>query len=183
MFIGTKVRELRKTQNISMTDLSSKSGVQLATLSRIENLKMTGTLESHISIAKALGIELTELYTNIDREGEKIEVKTSESSTDVFTHNEKSSYEILANNILSKQMMPILLKVDPSGRTTAEQNQPGSESFVFVLEGNVTVYIEEDSFPLSRYSSLYFKSSAKHYFTNDGKTTAKVLCVRTPVAL
>src|SRR5882757_9175179 len=68
MFIGSKMLALRKAKRMSLTELSQTSGVQLATLSRIENMKMVGTLESHIQIAKALGVDVTELYKDITRE-------------------------------------------------------------------------------------------------------------------
>ncbi len=44
MFIGTKMHALRKAKKLTLTDLARKSGIQLATLSRIENLKMVGTI-------------------------------------------------------------------------------------------------------------------------------------------
>jgi len=61
MYIGEKLHAIRKAKRISLTELSEKSGVQMATLSRIENKKMVGTLESHMQIAKVLGIDVTEL--------------------------------------------------------------------------------------------------------------------------
>ena len=49
MYIGEKLHAIRKAKRISLTELSEKSGVQMATLSRIENKKMVGTLESHMA--------------------------------------------------------------------------------------------------------------------------------------
>lgn len=183
MYIGKRLKELRKAQGISLSDLAEKSGVQIATLSRIEHLKMTGTLESHMNIAKALGVDITQLYTNIIKEEDKVDLKTSRSDTDVFIHSDKSSYEILTSNVLSKKMMPILLKIEPEGKTNIEQNQFGAEKFVFVLDGKIEVKIDDDSYVLSKNNTLYFDASFEHYFINIGKSTAKVLCIATPVAL
>jgi len=63
--IGNKVKFYRLKNNFNLMTLSKMSGVQLATLSRIENNKMVGTLESHLRIATALQIELMDLYKNI----------------------------------------------------------------------------------------------------------------------
>ncbi|MCK5178412.1 MAG: helix-turn-helix transcriptional regulator, partial [Candidatus Omnitrophica bacterium] len=62
MYIGKRLRELRMAQGMSLSGLAEKSGVQIATLSRIEHLKMTGTVESHMNIARALDIDITQLY-------------------------------------------------------------------------------------------------------------------------
>ena len=68
MRIGEQVRKFREQKKLSLTELAHASGIQIATLSRIENNKMTGTLESHLAIAKAMGIELTDLYLNLQQE-------------------------------------------------------------------------------------------------------------------
>src|ERR1700733_13596313 len=101
MYIGEKLEAIRKAKRISVTELSEKSGVQMATLSRIENKKMVGTLESHIQIAKALGVDVTELYKDIHKQTAIIEVGENKNS-DIFTHSEDSSYEILTKNVLNK---------------------------------------------------------------------------------
>ncbi len=183
MFIGKKLHTLRKTKKMSLTELSQKSGVQLATLSRIENMKMVGTLESHISIAKALGIDITEFYRDIDKEAAILEVGEAQNRTDVFTHSEHSSSDILTKNILQKKMMPVLIRIDASGKTNMEQNAPGTEKFIFVLEGTVEVTVQEQEFILNKSNTLYFDASLPHSLTNKGKSVAKILCVSTPVSL
>ena len=180
------MKELRTAKGVSLTELSLKSGVQLATLSRIENQKMTGTLESHMQIAKALGVGLPELYQDVkapQADKNEVDVRIKEASADVFNYSEKSSYEILTNKVLSKKMMPILLKIEPSGQTNTEQGKSGSEKFVFVLEGNIKVSINNESYSLGPSNTLYFDSSLPHIFANEGTTTAKLICVTTPMEL
>lgn len=183
MLIGDKLHEIRKNKKITLTELSDKSGVQLATLSRIENKKMTGTLESHIAIAKALDIEVVELYSAVIQDDKKIEVSDTKNNSEIFTHNDKSSFEILTKNVLSKKMMPTLLRIEEGGATQAEQNTKNSEKFLFVLEGNIEIVIGKQSFKLEKNNTLYFDASITHKFKNTGKSTAKIICVTTPVAL
>lgn len=183
MYIGKKVETIRKSQKMSLTELSKKSGVQLATLSRIENMKMVGTLESHINIAKALGIDVTELYRGIDQKPAIMDAGPDQSGTDIFRHSERSSYEILTKNVLNKKMMPVLVRIEASGKTSMEQNRPGTEKFIFVLEGAVEADIDGTKFHLSRHNTFYFDASLPHHLINKGKSTARVLCVGTPVSL
>lgn len=183
--IGKRMQELRKTKKISLTELSEKSGVQIATLSRMENQKMTGTLESHMQIAKALEVDLTELYKDVAVQASesRVEVQKKDTQADIFNYSDKSSYEILTSKVLSKKMMPTLLKIEPGGATNKEQNTVGSEKFIFVLQGQVSVKISETSYDLTEGNTLYFDSSLPHIFTNEGKATTKLICVTTPVAL
>jgi transcriptional regulator with XRE-family HTH domain len=185
ILIGKRMQELRKAKKISLTELAEKSGVQIATLSRMENQKMTGTLESHMQIAKALEVDLTELYKDvaIQASENRIEVQKKDTQADVFNYSDKSSYEILTSKILTKKMMPVLLKIEPGGATNKEQNNAGSEKFIFVLDGQVEIDINAKSYHLDQGNTLYFDSSLPHIFKNNGKHIVKLICVTTPVAL
>ena len=183
MLIGEIIHQIRKSKKMTLSELSQKSGVQLATLSRMENKKMTGTLASHMAIAKALEINIVDLYRDLDKPKTEADIGKPQNATDVFTHNEASSYEILTRNLLNKKMMPVLIHIKEGGKTNKEQNAIGSEKFAFVLEGKVEVRLGEKSFALGKRHTLYFDSSLPHYFVNVGKTAVKVLCIGTPVAL
>ncbi len=182
MFIGDKMCALRRKKRMTLSEIAEISGVQLATLSRIENKKMVGTLESHINIAKALEIDVTELYKGIDKDDSPIEVG-GPSATDVFTHSEHSSYEILTKNVLQKKMMPTLIRIDEGGKTQKEQNKNGTEKFIFALEGHIEVTVNDQVFNLHKHNTLYFDASLPHFYRNTGKNTARLLCTMTPVSL
>src|SRR5689334_7173255 len=130
MYVGDQIKALRKQKQMTLVDLANTSGVQIATLSRIENKKMVGTLESHLNIAKALGVDITQLYANIREDSPKDRAK-EKKLTESFVHNEKASMEILTTRLLTKKMMPSLLRIEPGGRTTAEENTIGAEKFIF----------------------------------------------------
>jgi transcriptional regulator with XRE-family HTH domain len=186
MLIGKRIKELRESKDISLTQLAKTSGVQIATLSRIENMKMTGTLESHLNIAKALGVDLIGLYGEVKTEEQAPlppAISKPQAVAESFTYNDRASYEILTSQLLKKKMLPILLRIDPQGKTNMEQGPAGAERFVFALEGDVVVYIGKDAYELKANSSLYFDASLEHYFENNGKKTLKMISVITPVVL
>ncbi len=184
MQIGKRIRDLRKSQKMSLTELSQKSGVQLATLSRIENQKMVGTVESHLNIAKALGIDLTHLYKDIIREDSSATAKqTASSLKDTFAHSDQAYFEILTKNVLAKKMMPVLLKIEPHGKTNPEEGQHGAEKFLYVLEGEIEVNLAGQTYLLKKNNTFYFDASLEHHFVNKGNSAAKVICVGTPVGL
>jgi transcriptional regulator with XRE-family HTH domain len=179
MYIGEKLKEIRKEKRVTLLELSEKSGVQMATLSRIENHKMTGTLESHMQIAKALGIDLTQLYANVIRGTKRIDIG-KDPAADIFVHSDKASFEILTTKASSKKMLPTLITVEPKGRTNNEQFKLGSERFIYVVEGTITILIDNEIFELGLGNSMYFDSSLEHRFENKGEVAAKILCVGSP---
>ncbi|MFA5060636.1 MAG: XRE family transcriptional regulator [Candidatus Omnitrophota bacterium] len=183
MFIGTRLKEIRESKKISLTALSKTSGVQLATLSRIENMKMVGTLESHMSIATALGVSLGELYSNIRTEDRKVDLQKESKDPGIFVHSDRSSYEILTAQVLNKKMMPVLLKLEPGGKTNVEQSSFGTEKFLYVLDGSLEAKIGGETYSLSKNNSLYFDASLPHSFSNKGKASTRALCMASPVSL
>jgi len=63
MNIGKQIKSERLKQKITLAMLAQKADVDQATLSRIENGHMIGTVESHQSIARALGVSIASLYS------------------------------------------------------------------------------------------------------------------------
>lgn len=58
---GLRLRELREERSISQQHLADISNVSKLTIQRIENAKFSVTLDTLISISKALEIPLSEL--------------------------------------------------------------------------------------------------------------------------
>src|SRR3989338_3031558 len=109
MNIGEIIRNIRNERKMTLAELSQKSGVALATLSRIENGKMTGTLQSHMKICEALEIPLPDLYRYLSLNEKAVEVQTNRLRSDVFVHDKKSSAEIIVSKALNKKMLPTLI--------------------------------------------------------------------------
>jgi len=183
MRIGHLIKKLRKTQKMTLQQLSEKSGVALATLSRIENERMTGTIESHLAICKALDVTLPELYNEIEENRRVVDLQSEEGRTEVYVHNKKSSSEMLTSNVLSKKMMPIMMVVGKGGVTQKEETKRGVEKFIYILEGKVEASIGNEKYNLGAAETLYFDGSLPHFFKNTGSVDARIICVITPPAL
>ena len=183
MHVGHVIHRLRKERKMTLQELSAGSGVALATLSRIENGKMTGTLDSHMRICESLGVALPDLYRDLVASSKKIEVQTRKTRTDVFIHDKKATSEMLAPTVLNKKMMPTLIKTSKGGNTHKEETKPGIEKFVYVLEGRVEASIGSERYSLAKEDTLYFESSVPHYFRNAGKGEARMISVVCPPAL
>jgi transcriptional regulator with XRE-family HTH domain len=180
MYIGSRIKELRKQRHIKLYELAEKCGVQIATLSRMEHNKMTGTLDSHLKIADALGIELSELYSNLNK-GDSIEEPelNASSSPEVFIYNEAARHEILTNNVNRKKMIPLLLRIDPGGQTSPETNAFGTEKFIYTIEGELETMISNKPFLLAKNHGLYFDGSKNHYYRNISSQPCTALVIAT----
>ncbi len=182
MHVGEIIRKFRKENKMTLLELSQKSGVALATLSRIENGKMTGTLKSHIKVCEALEITLPELYRDLPASKKAVELQPRTTKASIFIHSKRSSSEMLTSNTSNKKMMPILVRISDAGSTNSEEARPGVEKFVYVLEGKAEANIGEEKYNLTKGDSLYFAASIPHYFRSSGGGESRLLIVTSPQA-
>ncbi len=184
--VGERLRRLRKQQRITLVTLAKSSGVDPATISRMETGQMTGTLESHTRLARALGVKLIEIYAGIEeaRARELVSMQTAGGRTEVYVHQAgKSSMTMLTTEVLKKKLMPVLITIEPGGSTHREETRVGTEKFLYVLEGELEAKVGETTHQLKRGSSLYFEASIPHALKNAGSRTVRCLSVTTPPAL
>jgi transcriptional regulator with XRE-family HTH domain len=184
--IGERLRLLRKAQKRTLTELAELSGVDIATISRIETGRMSGTLESHIRLASALGLKLTDLYAGIEEARAKrgATVRLPAQHKDVYVHEAgRSSLALLTSDIMQKKLMPVLVTIEPGGRTQREEAKVGTEKFLYVLDGSVEARVGDDLHQLKRGSSLYLDAAIPHSFKNAGRSAARMIAVVTPPAL
>ena len=184
--VGARLRLLRRSQKVTLVELAESSGVDAATISRIETGQMSGTLESHIRLAGALGFKLTELYAGIEeaRAKDAATMQPPSQHKEVYVHQTgKSSIAMLTTDILNKKLMPVLITVEPGGSTHKEEARVGTERFLYVLEGTLEAKVGEATHLLKRGSSLYFDASVPHSLKNPSRSVAKCLSVLTPPAL
>ncbi len=184
--VGARLRSLRKARRLTLIGLAKLSDVDAATISRVETGRMTGTLESHLKLATALGIKVTDLYVGIEEARTKggVSLLPASGRKDVYVHRAgKFSTTLLTTDVLSKKLMPVLLTLEPGGTTNREEAKVGTERFLYVLEGMIEARIGEAVHTLKRGSSLYFDASIPHVLKNPSQRTARCLSVVTPPVL
>ncbi len=69
MKIGNTIKRLRKQKVMTLKDMSKLTGIEVGTLSRIENDKMEGGLNTYMLIAGGLDLKLSELFAEIEEDG------------------------------------------------------------------------------------------------------------------
>ncbi len=62
LHIELLIKQIRKQKNITLDELSKRSGVSKTHINDIENNRKEPTLSIAVSIAKALDVQLTDLF-------------------------------------------------------------------------------------------------------------------------
>lgn len=180
MRVGKRVRELRKAKKITLVELSKQTGIAQATLSRIETETMTGTVESHRKIAEALGLGLAELYAPLDRRYQEIVHAKKEVPRKVSHQGKGCQVELLTQEVTKKKITPLEMTLAGNTKTSLERNERGVEKFVWVLDGELEVMLEKETYVVKTGETLYFDASLPHRFSNPRAKTAKLFIAVSP---
>ncbi len=180
--IGKTIRRLRKEKHITIEDLARRAHVPVASLSRMENEKMIGRVESHIRIAEVFGVTLLELYKDFSKN--TLEVVMDKIGHPVVGIQDKGfSSELLITDTHNKKIIPLIIKISKGERTTTDKTNTGIDKFICMLRGQVEAHIGKEKYGLSGNDSIYFDSAVPHYFKNTGTEEARLVCIIAPPIL
>ncbi len=176
--VGSRIKEIRKEKKITLIELSERTDVAQATLSRMENGQMLGTVESHRRIAETLGVSLSNLYDGIDERAQKVHQQKSSEPRKVLTKRDDFKAELLTSaDLSSKKIVPVLITIHPNAKTSRDNGENGIDKFVWMMDGEIKVVFKNAEYELKTGDSIYFDASAWHQFENPTLHTAKFLVV------
>lgn len=179
MSIGEKIKKSRNDKGLSLRDLAEKVELSASFLSQIEQGKASPSIENLKKIATALDVRVSflieddEVQRNVDFV-QKAQMKYIESRDS----NTKMALLTVSNE--EKTMEPILYEIGPGGESGRNYYSHSGEEFIYVIQGELTLYINESVYQLKEGDSLYFKSNQKHRFKNASKKETKAIWVVSP---
>ena len=103
-----------------------------------------------------------------------------------FTTNFEKIDEELGNktewiipNAQKNEMEPIRVTIRPGGKTYIDDPHEGEE-FGYVLSGQITIHVGQQTYRAKKGEAFYFKPTALHYIEAAGKAGASIIWVSTP---
>lgn len=179
MGLGDKIKIIRNEKGFSLRDLASQVELSASFLSQIEQGKASPSIENLKKIANALDVRVS--YLIEDEEGKKnaVLIKKEERYV-VESIDSGTKIALLSSGDIEKNMEPIYYEIKPNGESGRGYYHHPGEEFVYVVEGKIDIYINENQYSLEAGDSLYFKSKQKHRFKNNSKEIAKVIWIVTP---
>lgn len=181
--IGQKIKELRQAHGLSLLELSKKSDVIISSLSRIETGKMTGTIESHLAIAKALGVRLIELYAGLETQSPSAEFRQAHEAAEKQIQARGALMEPLVSAPLERKLLPVILTLGTGKSTKPERSPAGCEKLVYLLKGQLQITVGDETFKLKPGDSLYFEAALTHSFSNTNPGPSSALVASCPPSL
>ncbi|MBP5343218.1 helix-turn-helix transcriptional regulator [bacterium] len=175
--LGERIKSLRLENDLTQEELANRSELSKGFISQLENnltLPSIGTLED---ILEVLGSSLSEFF------GESpVDEKIVFTKNDFFEKEDqelKHKIEWLVPNALKYEMEPILITLAPGGKSDQDDPHAGEE-FGYVLEGEITLKLNNKKYKVKKGESFYYQSHVQHQIENNTNKKALVIWISTP---
>lgn len=178
--LSNALRRLRSGAQLTLKELGARSGIAASTLSKIENGQLSPTYEKIVLLADGLGVDVAELFSREHgptlATGRRAICRQGEGVVHVTPQYE---YEMLCADVTRKQFLPIVTRLRAHKREAfPELLRHEGEEFVYVLEGQVTLYSDfYEPMVLNADDSCYFDSHMGHVLVSSGAADARILWV------
>ena len=147
------LRELRKLNNLSIADLSARSGVSASVISKLERNQSAGEMDTCFRLARVFGLTLSDLISLAEnRTSHRTEAESYKSGDFLFTRVDYGN-------------MRAMHAVAPAGAklSTPSLHRDDYELF-WVLKGKVRFILHKEIHELSNGESIQFDALLPHTY-------------------
>ncbi|MDE9367477.1 helix-turn-helix transcriptional regulator [Luteipulveratus sp. YIM 133132] len=153
--IGPRLRSVRQEREITLADLSERTGVSVSTLSRLESGQRKATLELLLALAGAYRLSLDELVGSPA-------VGDPRVRTQARRHG---SMTMIPLSVQPGQVQ--VFKLVFHERTSPEHPRPRTHEgyeWLYVLEGRLRLLLGDQDLVLTRGEAVEFDTRVPHWF-------------------
>ncbi len=178
--LARKLRAVRKTRGLTQDQLAGLAGVSKAMLSQIEQNKINPTVAILLKVCDALNVSVGELLDEVPRQNILHVIRDADEHY-TFRKDEACEIRTLSPLSLEKSIEHYRIRLAGGGRLQSEPHFAGTEEFLYLARGRLTVVSDQDTVELHKGDSAHYRVDVPHALINEGKTTAEAfLIVRYP---
>lgn len=179
--IGPRIKSARRLKNMTLKELATLSGISEGHMSKIENDKTEASLALLHRVAQTLGMNL-DLFFDKSNEPERAVSRAGTRPVleiDAVRKGSGLRLERVIPSTPNHMLQCNIHIVEPGGSSDGQINHVGEE-MGFVLDGQIELQLDDETFLLSVGDAFHFKSHRKHGYRNPGETRARILWANTP---
>jgi transcriptional regulator with XRE-family HTH domain len=161
--IGAEVHRLRKSLDLTITELAAASGVSAGMLSKIENGAISPSLGTLQALAHALQVPISQLFTETEEERDCSFVKAG-TGVRIERRGTKAGhmYDLLGHSLSGDiAVEPYLITLSKEAVPYTHFRHAGLE-FIYMLSGRVRYRHADRTYILEEGDALFFDASGRH---------------------
>ncbi|WP_434797075.1 cupin domain-containing protein [Terrisporobacter vanillatitrophus] len=171
--IGEKIAQYRKSKDLSIRELAKMAEVTPSLLSQIERGLANPSVNSLKSIANALNAPLFTFFTS-EVIKEDLIVRGNNRKKVILPGAENVIYEMLAPGI-NDNLEFAIMDLSPKSSSCTEYIHHNGYEIAYVLEGEVTLHLDDEKFELKKEDSVKIPVGMKHRWENNSDLESKII--------
>ena len=175
--VGRNLRDLRIERELSIRSLAEISGLNVNTLSLIENGKSSPSVSTLQQLASALAVPITDFFETDMIKNNVSYQKASQRPQAVFAHGTIAD---LGAGLTLHGGQPLLVTLEPKTNSGPTPIVHTGHEFVFCLDGCLSYTINDHNYILNPGDSLLFEAHLPHFWQNVGESTSQSLLIMCP---
>jgi transcriptional regulator with XRE-family HTH domain/predicted Fe-Mo cluster-binding NifX family protein len=177
ILLGKRIRDLRTRRGFSLRVLADRSGLNVNTLSSVENGKSSPSVSTLQQLALALNVPISSFF-----ESEPVEKRVVFTSVDQRPQAAFGSTQMqnLGKDLAGSVVQPFVVTLEPGMGSGDQMIVHTGHEFVYCLNGFIHYRIERDEFYLKAGDSLVFEAHLPHCWENKGEDSAQFLLILYP---
>lgn len=168
--IAQNLKTLRMERNLSLGQLAELSGISKVMLSQIEKGDTNPTINTLWKIANGLKVSYTSLLEQKEHDTYVIRKKDIEAQLTEEGHYRVYCY-YTSTPYRNFELFQIELDEGYSYKSVGHSEK--SQEYIMVLEGELTLEVNNETYKLTPDDSISFSASSQHIYVNSGKGTLK----------
>ena len=175
--VGQCLRELRMNNCLSIRALARKSGLNVNTLSAIENNKTSPSVSTLQQVATALRLPINAFFETKKTTKAIVYQKETGRQIAAFTHGTLSD---LGAGFSGSGMEPFLVTLTPGADSGDTPIVHTGLEFIYCLQGSIRYEVEKVTYQLEPGDSLLFAAHLPHRWWNAGAISSQFLLLLCP---
>ncbi|HOX44594.1 MAG TPA: XRE family transcriptional regulator [Myxococcota bacterium] len=182
--VGERIKRLREGACLSVEQLAQRIGLDAEELRRIEERLISPPLGVLVKVCDGLGVRLGHFFDHGPRKLFSLVRAADEKVATRFAAKDGTDfgieYRALGSEKRERRMDPFLITFDATSEHPVELeglSTHGGEEFLFVLEGEIEILLQDDRLVLGPGDSVYYDANMPHRVSHTGKGTSRVLAV------
>jgi len=176
--IGGKLKELRKSRGVSITDLAERSGVSTGLISQIEHNRVVPSVVNLYRIAQALDTDINCFFEQ-DRTREARIIRSGDHRR-MITDQGNGIYEVFTNSHEGHVLDLVRVTLKGGEEYSRDTVSHEGEECGIVLSGVLTVLLDGNEHRIYPGDSIYFSSTVPHKYTNQDAEDCVSIWAMTP---
>jgi transcriptional regulator with XRE-family HTH domain len=175
--VGRNLHDLRINRGLSIRSLAELSGLNVNTLSLIENGKTSPSVSTLQQLASALAVPITAFFESNTQKNNISYQKTGQCPQAAFAYGTVAD---LGAGLTLRGGQPLLVTLQPHASSGSTPIVHTGHEFVFCLDGRLAYTIEDHTYILDPGDSLLFEAHLPHLWQNVGEKISKSLLIMCP---